>query len=441
MAAIAAVALMSSCSGGGKDEPQPAKLVLKADKTSVDAGATVTFTVTQNGEDVTDKTTICTLDGGICLPSNKFVATDAGSFTFTAKFKDGSDKQESNQVKVTVKAVSLKLLASTSSVEVGKSVTFQVTLSGADVTDQMKIVSTDGSNIELPSNTWNAAEVGEYTFQASYRSGGTEKSNELSIIVKQPEPEYSTTWNSSKTPWKNVMQLTFTGDWCNFCWALKENIKEMNVNRIVEVYAYDNGSTGAPFNSSEYKAAYNNLASEVQNGSSGRFSIGASFPGTIWEFDRQINGSSSVEVLKPEYEVFVQNPAKTGIKVVPTVSGTNLNLSISVGAKDAGNYWLAAMLVEDDIKSFQTTHTGKDENYTHKNVFRNQVTTAYGDDLGEMSAGQEVTKTYNNIALKYTVANMSVVVYTLYKKADGKFYVANSVKAPLNKTTGYAYVK
>ncbi len=431
MAAIAVI-LMSSCGGGGgEDEPKPAKLVLKADKTSVDAGATVTFTVTQNGVDVTDKTTICTLDGGICLASNKFVTTDDGTFTFSAKFKEGSDKQD-NQVKVTVKATTLKLLASAGSVEMGKSVTFQVTLSGTNVTDQSTIALVGGSN--LASSTWSSAAAGDYTFKATH---GTFTSNEVQVTVKQPEPEYSTTWSGSKTLWKNVMHFTVTADWCAPCYSLKNYIKEIGANNIISVYAYTESRTS--FINSENETAINDVWKDVRDNSGGRFSV-TSYPTTFWEFDKSFQGATPVATLKPEYDKWNSNAARTGIKVEPTVSGTTLNLKITVGAKEADTYRLAAVLVEDNVKSSQnTTPTVVDNDYIHNGVLRQKIT--FGEDLGAMTAGQTVTKTYNDIALKYTVANMSVVVFTLYKKDDDKFYVANSVKAPLNKTTGYAYVK
>jgi thiol-disulfide isomerase/thioredoxin len=79
----------------------PTDLVLSVDKSGITADGTdvATFTVTQNGEDVTDNIQIC-MPSGVCLMSNTFTTTTEGEYNFYAYYTENPDKK-SNTVTVT----------------------------------------------------------------------------------------------------------------------------------------------------------------------------------------------------------------------------------------------------------------------------------------------------------------------------------------------------
>lgn len=75
-----------------------ARLVLSADKSVLAVGETATFTVTQEGRDVTGEVNICaTGEGGVCLGSPTFSSNEAGVFTFHAYYLD-NEENDSNEV-------------------------------------------------------------------------------------------------------------------------------------------------------------------------------------------------------------------------------------------------------------------------------------------------------------------------------------------------------
>jgi predicted Zn-dependent protease len=80
------------------------------------------------------------------------------------------------------------------------------------------------------------------------------------------------------------------------------------------------------------------------------------------------------------------------------------------------NYRLAAYVLEDKVKGNQTLGTGQvQKDYTHRHVVRQMLSsTVYGDGLGEVRKGAEVTRTFTFKADEaWNVANLSVAVLAI----------------------------
>ncbi len=99
IAAVVLTGAMAACSGG--DDDKPAALVLTVNNANIEVGEQATFTVKQNGVDVTSQCSVCRKSGS-CLAANVFLASTAGNFDFYSYFTANPGLVESNTVRVTV---------------------------------------------------------------------------------------------------------------------------------------------------------------------------------------------------------------------------------------------------------------------------------------------------------------------------------------------------
>lgn len=109
--------LVSSCSGtSAEDDPtlMDGKIHIKADKTSIVADGTdcVTFTVTRDGEDLSNKPTMqleATAEDGtvstLLEGANQFSTTKAGKYSIRAKFYESGYKYSEETIEVTVTSI------------------------------------------------------------------------------------------------------------------------------------------------------------------------------------------------------------------------------------------------------------------------------------------------------------------------------------------------
>lgn len=164
------------------DEDEETTIELAASKTTIvaDGNDKVTFTVTENGKDITSEATIFV--GETELSLNVFTSTTAGTYTAYAM----KDEVKSNEITITVEKVNepepekpITLTASTTNITANGSdaVTFTVMQDNNDVTSQSSIF-VNGS--KLNGNKFTTYTSGSYT---AYAQKNEVKSNEITITV------------------------------------------------------------------------------------------------------------------------------------------------------------------------------------------------------------------------------------------------------------------
>lgn len=177
----------------GKDDP---KVVLTVDKSEIKADGTdvATFTVTVDGEAVTEGYTITNLEDDTTLKGNTFTTDEAGEYRFVAEYEYDGAKIKSNEAKV--KAVEDEPVQNDHEVvlDVDKSeiqanntdvATFTVTVDGDVVTEGYTITNLI-YNITLEGNTFTSDVAGDFRFVAEYDGV---KSNEVAVTaVAIPAP-------------------------------------------------------------------------------------------------------------------------------------------------------------------------------------------------------------------------------------------------------------
>ncbi len=500
-AAIAVMGVFVSCDDLEKLIQDDEKLVLAVDVTEVvaDGENFVTFTVTRDDVDITDLCQICSDESCLLPGDNVWIPTEEGEYTFHAVLF-GEDGEPSNDVVITVlpddggepgepdepgeldeePEEPLVLIADlTEIVADGENfVTFTVTRDDVDITDLCQICS-DESCLLPGDNVWMPTEEGEYTFHAVLFGDDGEPSNDVVITVlpddggepgepdepgepeepdepDEPDPSgwmkvADSGYDVNRPLRKNVMFITYTGSWCPPCYTFKMDLKNGGAldDRMIFVnfYSYICQPQVQSYLSHVYKA-------QMEVG--GRFTI-TGYPNTFVELDQKI--SCSRAAVTSAFSQYVANPARTGIKVESESGGNghSVDFTVTVAAQTAGEYSVGAFLIEDNVIAFQDTDYRPQEaadipigiaDFNHTGVLREEsMQDIFGDDIGAMAAGDVKSKSFkfdarlrdNRIPNQtYNSSNLSLVVYTMYLK-NGKKVVANSVKVPVNGTTGFAY--
>ena len=222
------------------EEPAVSTIVLTADKTSIlnNGKDKITFTVTENDEDITGESKIYV--GETKLRLNIFTSTEVG--TYIAYAMKGEVK--SNEITVTVEEPGtgdeepgtgdgddpeqpeqpepekpITLTASTTNITANGSdaVTFTVTQDNKDVTSQSNIF-VNGSR--LNGNKFTTYTAGTYT---AYAKKNDATSNEITIYVEAVADMGKTRvfaeGVSVSSGWYDVNKLTKGGEDVNMCWA------------------------------------------------------------------------------------------------------------------------------------------------------------------------------------------------------------------------------
>lgn len=168
------------------DEEENANLELIVDKNTILANGKdiATFTVKLDGKTLESGYLLTNIESEGLLTDNQFHTTEAGTYTFVAKYNGIS----SNEVKIeavsdTPDTSGIKLIADKTKIKnTGTDkVMFTVLFNGVDVTEEATILNvTDNKN--LNGNSFSSTKTGTYVFNASYDGN---KSENVSITVKE----------------------------------------------------------------------------------------------------------------------------------------------------------------------------------------------------------------------------------------------------------------
>jgi hypothetical protein len=102
-------------------------------------------------------------------------------------------------------------------------------------------------------------------------------------------------------------------------------------------------------------------------------------------------------------------PAKSGIACKSTLDGTSLTVDLSLYFKEADDYMVTVLLLEDGIVGYQN---GGDNNYRHDDVARLAVTSISGDAVKVENDCTVVNKTYTaTVKSNWQAENLEVLVY------------------------------
>lgn len=105
-AAVMAISCIFASCEKNEGNGEPKGYTLTVDKSEINAGESVTFTVTDpDNKDVSAEFVVCEVSVGTCYSGMTVILEDAGEFEFEAHKLEDQNVGCENTVKVTVKAV------------------------------------------------------------------------------------------------------------------------------------------------------------------------------------------------------------------------------------------------------------------------------------------------------------------------------------------------
>lgn len=194
--------------------------------------------------------------------------------------------------------------------------------------------------------------------------------------------------------------MDFTGAWCTNCPdgvnTLNNVIKTMQGEETIHVIAlHDNTGGGDP------------MATPLTNTIFDDFNLNA-YPSFVINLEEGGTLTSEWSKLRT-YLREASKESDCGIAITTDYDASSRNGSATVKVKTAngGNYRVSLFLLEDGVVSPQKHGSLTREDYIHNHVMRQMLSTTYqGDRLGELAAGQELSKSYNySIGSDYAAEN------------------------------------
>lgn len=305
------------------------------------------------------------------------------------------DQQEKDALELTADCLSVPADGSSK-------VKFTVTCGDADVTGQAEIECLTTGQV-LEGNAFVAETEGKYVFVARYDSQLSESVEVTATFVSRFE--------------RNVCVMEFTGQWCSWCPEGAQLLEFL----VTEIYP---GQVCA--------LAFHNeddFAIQAEADLRARFTWD-SYPAFVTDMRESGNLSGDrcrLSIEKSLYETLTH----TSVAVSSEVVGETCQISARLFPEKSMNYRMAAYAVEDRIVAWQTSSSNTiSENYVHRHVVRKMLSSSIsGDDMGNLSAGQEKAHTYElELDSAWNLENMTVVVLAI----DENGHVNNVAQCPLN---------
>jgi thiol-disulfide isomerase/thioredoxin len=197
------------------------------------------------------------------------------------------------------------------------------------------------------------------------------------------------------------LAMRFTATWCGYCPMMATAFESAKVQM---------GESLVLVNLHEINSNYGFSGTETLLR---RFKV-SGFPSGIVDARALIQNYSSTATtaavaMDVAEETGANYPAKSGIACKSTLDGTSLTVDLSLYFKEADDYKVTVLLLEDGIVGYQN---GGDNNYRHDDVARLAVTSISGDAVKVENDCTVVNKTYTaTVKSNWQAENLEVLVY------------------------------
>ena len=255
-------------------------------------------------------------------------------------------------------------------------VTFTVMKDEADVTGKAQI-TVDG--LGMTGNVFTASKPGRYAFKASYDGLESETKVIEAVELVKVDSRFE----------KHVAVWEFTGAWCTFCpsgYSTMNFVVSRNdhYKETVHLMAFHSDSSGE-----------DDLAVGETDRIMSDMNVGDGFPSFLTEL-RTSGGLSDGGPFKASLaEAFEDYPSMCGVALASSVSGSSVKTEVRLYPELSSAWRIAVFAVEDNVKYYQKDGSITHDEYNHRHVVRKILSSSYvGDRLGDLKAGEEVSKTY-----------------------------------------------
>lgn len=244
-------------------------------------------------------------------------------------------------------------------------------------------------------------------------------------VVQDEGDSVGEEWKS-KEFYHRSLAMRFTADWCGYCPTMATSVeyaKALIPDKIEAVSMHPSGGLA-------FSGAYDLVS---------RFQI-SGFPSLIMDSRALVQNYSSSyasQLIKSVVEETESAyPASTGISFKSSLDGMKLTADVNLYIKEAGDYKVTVLLLEDNIVGYQN---GAGDSYVHNGVVRLALSGIDGDDI---NVGEDDTvwsgRFTGTVPSICSTTNLRLLVYV--EKPFGNQTVAQGVSNVVYGSYGDTYV-
>ena len=277
----------------------------------------------------------------------------------------------------------------------------------------------------------------EHQFTVEENTAAEPRTAVISFVSGRFTKEFALTQRAAGTSqddWKidefvhRSLAMRFTGDWCGYCpyMATAFESAKSQMGDALELLSLHGGGSAYDFSGTTTLAK--------------RYGV-SSFPTGVIDARATIPNYSSttttataaIDVAKETQEAY---PVKTGIAFSSTLDGTELTVDLSLYVKEADEYKVVVILMEDNIIGYQN---GGGNNYTHNDVARLALTSVSGDAVTVTADGTVWNHKYTGtVKNSWKAENLKLLVFV--EKPYGSQQVVKGVSAAKYGNFGNTYI-
>jgi hypothetical protein len=208
------ISALFSCSSPSEETPivdpvtGPTSISITSDKATLEVGETVTFTVTDNEDEIVTSQSTIQIDG-TSISGSTFVPLEAGNYEATSSYESLVSYKIYFTATAPITLTSVNITASSNAIFLGGSVNFTATATYSDGTIQDKTSESLFylDDVLITGNEYTSSQEGTVTAKAVFDSMS---SSDISLAIVDPS-------NLPASFSKKGVVEDYTGTWCGWC--------------------------------------------------------------------------------------------------------------------------------------------------------------------------------------------------------------------------------
>jgi hypothetical protein len=340
---------------------------------------------------------------------------------------------------------SITLEASSTTVELGESVTFTATMKDAEtgeITDVTAFVSIYDSELNKVSNPWTPSASGSYTFNATF---GAESSNNVTITVLAQMPKIPADPDPSNTKFNHrAVIIDHTGVNCGYCPMMTESLLLLEKSEWHGYYNEVTCHAGSMASGDPGNSAAANALNEMQK-PNGYPNLNINFYTAIVG---NYGGSATVNYIAQALNGYIKkNGADVGISMAVDGDTNTILCAAEIKSAVTKEYKVNAWMLESNINGKGQAGATKPEHKIYNHAIRNTSekitnTDVQGRSIGVLEAGQTFTYEGTIPVSKdsWNWENMGVLVIVSAQDAQGRWEIVNSAYCKVGENKPYEYI-
>ena len=211
-------------------------------------------------------------------------------------------------------------------------------------------------------------------------------------------------WPFNKTFYHRSLGMRFTADWCGYCpnmSAAFSTVQEQLPDKF-EVVNYHDASSGLGFSPTSTLMS--------QYGITGFPSGIVDSRTEVANYDQSVIVSKVISAISETESTY---PTVSGISFISSISGQTLTADVTLYLKEAADYKVTVVVLEDGIVGYQANYYGETYyDYVHDGVARIALSNISGDAF--TTTENNVTRTFSysaEIPADYIKYNLRILVY------------------------------